>query len=69
MKFLIWICCLLPAAILITVIERSGNIILGPLPKTLIAGSAVFIAIKISKSKNKNQNDKEQDEDELNHTK
>ena len=61
MKFLIWICCLLPAALLITVIERSGGIILGPLPKTLIAGSAAAIAIKFCKQRDKNKKEEQDD--------
>lgn len=49
MKFLIWLVCLLPAAVLITVIEKTSGSMLPPLPKTLIAGSAASIAIILCK--------------------
>lgn len=64
MKFLIWVCCLLPASILITAIEHSGNVTLGPLPRTLIAGSAATIAIVLCKRRNK-KNEENEDEDKL----
>lgn len=48
-KVLIWIGCLLPAAILFTTIERNGYM-LNPLLKTLIAVFSSIVAIKICKT-------------------
>ena len=48
-KILIWIGCLLPVSIFFTAIESNGYM-LNPLLKTLIAASAVAVAIKICKT-------------------
>ena len=63
MKVLIWILCVLPAAILFAILENNG-ILLGPLPKTLIAASSVAIAIKVCKNIDKKKKENEdQDQD------
>lgn len=53
MKFLIWMSCIVVASILIVAIEKLCEVNLGPLPKTIIAGSAVALAIFICKKRKK----------------
>jgi len=49
MKFLIWMCCVVPASFLMVLIEHASGSSMGALPKTLIAGSAITLAIFLCK--------------------
>ena len=55
MYFLIWLCCLVPAAFLMVLIENTTGGELGAFPKLLIGGFAAFIAVMLCRKRKQNK--------------
>lgn len=65
MKFLIWTCCIVPAAFFIVLLEHASGSSMGALPKTIIVGFAfasAFFFCKLLDEKRAEKKKEEKDE-------
>lgn len=65
MCFLIWLCCLVPAAFLMVLIENAGGVELGAFSKLFIGGFAAFIAVMLCRKRKQNKESQESENSSL----